>query len=233
MPTEALDPFVAASHSLVTRAAELLRAEVEDSELWPELNGPRGGKMFGVLVASNEAEKFGYLQSFAGRMGKRWTVPGYAPPVFEEREEDPRWIDGERELASLELAIGALEYTETLQPGAASERLIEHKARRTRVSRQALSLVQNVYRVRSWAGDERTVSDIFAPDRAPAGVGECAAPKLLAEAQRLGLRPVALGELWLGGVPPAGNRAHGQFYPACAQKCGRLLPFMLRGLAAS
>ena len=136
VPNRALEPFVAATDALVIRAAELLRADVEESSLWDQLDGPRGGKMFGVLVVRAETGEVGYLQAFAGRMGKRWTVPGFAPPVFAERERDPRWVDGERDLAGLEVAIGALEYGEALRPGTASERLAEHKQRRTAVSRR-------------------------------------------------------------------------------------------------
>ncbi|MBT8491923.1 MAG: hypothetical protein KJO07_02590 [Deltaproteobacteria bacterium] len=232
LPPTLPDPFAPARHLLAVQAAELLRAEVEDSQLWTQLSGPRGGKMFGVLVVQDGAGRIGYLQAFAGRLGKRWTAPGFVPPVFAERDHDPRWVEGERQLSDLEVAIGALEYRQALQPASPVDELAARKRRRSELSRQALGLVQEVYRIANWAGEERTVAEIFSPDRPPAGVGECAAPKLLAEAHRLGLRPLVVGELWLGGPPPAGNREHGQFYPACTQKCGRLLPFMLTGLYA-
>jgi tRNA pseudouridine32 synthase/23S rRNA pseudouridine746 synthase len=69
---------------------------------------------------------------------------------------------------------------------------------------------------------------LFAPETPPGGAGDCAGPKLLAAAYRLGLRPLVMAELWLG--PPAGGRMPGTFYPACRKKCGKVLPFMLEGL---
>lgn len=62
----------------------------------------------------------------------------------------------------------------------------------------------------------------------PGGAGDCAAPKLIAHAHRLGLAPVALAELWWG--PARDGRHAGHFYPACRGKCGPLLPAMLAGL---
>jgi len=64
------------------------------------------------------------------------------------------------------------------------------------------------------------------------GAGDCAAPKLLAQAYRLGLRPLALAEVWWGAPPLTGGRHAGVFYPACRGKCGGILPHMLGGLDA-
>jgi tRNA pseudouridine32 synthase / 23S rRNA pseudouridine746 synthase len=62
------------------------------------------------------------------------------------------------------------------------------------------------------------------------GEGECAAPRLLAQAYDLGLRPLALAEVWWGPTPATGGRHAGQLYPACRGRCGPLLGFMLGGL---
>jgi len=71
---------------------------------------------------------------------------------------------------------------------------------------------------------------LYAPSEPPGGAGDCAAPKLLAYAYAHGLRPLALAEFWWGAPPPGGGRVSGAFYPACRDKCGPLLPFMLEGL---
>lgn len=63
----------------------------------------------------------------------------------------------------------------------------------------------------------------------PGGAGECAAPKMINEALRRGLTPVALAEFWWGPAQASG-RVRGVYVPACKTKCGPLLPFMLRGL---
>ena len=87
-----------------------------------------------------------------------------------------------------------------------------------------------------------------------AGAGDCAAPKLLEAAARLGLRPVSLAEVWFGAslvkrvvttkhsklmarlgrrgplppvmTPVSVTRAQGRFYPCC-DKCSRILGWQL------
>lgn len=85
------------------------------------------------------------------------------------------------------------------------------------------------YRLQNPAGEEATLPELFAPAAPPSGAGDCAAPKLLVAARRLGLRPLAMTELWWGPPPPGGGRLHGQTSPPCAAKCGPLLPFLVRG----
>ena len=61
----------------------------------------------------------------------------------------------------------------------------------------------------------------------PTGAGECCAPKLIAQAYSLGLRPVSLAEFYYGESPLSGEKIHKQFYEPCDEKCGPLLPAML------
>ncbi|GAB5356956.1 hypothetical protein AAMO2058_000332600 [Amorphochlora amoebiformis] len=63
----------------------------------------------------------------------------------------------------------------------------------------------------------------------PSGFGECCAPKLLNQAARLGLKPLALAEMWWGKAPPGLGRESGVFYSACQDKCEKLLGFCLCG----
>jgi len=64
----------------------------------------------------------------------------------------------------------------------------------------------------------------------PCGCGDCCAPKLLAECARLGLRPIAIAEVWMG-VPARqeGDRQEGGFYGACRGRCRPILGHMLCG----
>ena len=82
-------------------------------------------------------------------------------------------------------------------------------------------------------GQERSIAEIFA-DRGlvpPSGTGDCAAPKLLQEAYRRGLKPLSMGEFWYGASPLGGEvREQGRFYPSCTGKCGPLLTYMMQGL---
>jgi tRNA pseudouridine32 synthase/23S rRNA pseudouridine746 synthase len=101
---------------------------------------------------------------------------------------------------------------------------------RAELSRALMIRLYDDYVVCNARGERRALRDLFAPGEPPGGAGDCAAPKLLAHAYRLGATPLALAELWWGAPPAAGGRVAGRFYPACRGKCGPLLPFMLDGV---
>ena len=89
------------------------------------------------------------------------------------------------------------------------------------------------YVVLNARSESKTIGRIFADEQGsvpPAATGECAAPKLLQYAYKHGLRPLAMGEFWWGDSPEGEIRQHGNFYPACHNRCRPLLSFMLQGL---
>ena len=91
-------------------------------------------------------------------------------------------------------------------------------------SRELLAAIHATYDLRDARGTRRELRELF--DAPPGGAGDCAAPKLLADAYRRGLAPLALAELWIG---PSSDRRDGAFYPACRGKCGPILAHMLAG----
>jgi tRNA pseudouridine32 synthase/23S rRNA pseudouridine746 synthase len=101
------------------------------------------------------------------------------------------------------------------------------------VSREAMRRIHDTYVLRNARGEETTLRALFAPAEPPWGAGECAAVKLLSDALRRGLEPLALAEFWWGPPPAGGGRVHGTFYPACRTKCGPVLPFLMRGLVVT
>jgi len=103
---------------------------------------------------------------------------------------------------------------------------------RSQCSRQLLPMIQETYEVASFDGVIAALRTLFAPAEPPGGAGDCAGPKLLAEAYRRGLRPLAMAEFWWGPPPRTGGRHSGHFYPACRGKCGPVLTHMLGGLDA-
>jgi tRNA pseudouridine32 synthase/23S rRNA pseudouridine746 synthase len=75
-------------HELARRAAEAVQAEFRAGFIAPgiptaTLDGPEGGKMFGVLVVQQPDGRLGFLRSFSGMLGGRWEVPGFVPPLFD------------------------------------------------------------------------------------------------------------------------------------------------------
>jgi len=107
------------------------------------------------------------------------------------------------------------------------ERLEQHRAAR---SRQLHAQIWDGYELVNARGERMSLRAVFPDGAPPGGAADCAGPKLLAEAYRRGLRPVALAELWWGAPPVTGDRRAGVYYPACRGKCGAVLPWMLEGL---
>jgi tRNA pseudouridine32 synthase/23S rRNA pseudouridine746 synthase len=116
---------------------------------------------------------------------------------------------------------------------AAHARLVRHRDALLRlrrlVSQQLMQRLADLSVLRNALGQTSTVRERFAPAEPSWGAGDCAAPKLLQAAVDHGLRPVALAEFWWGNPPAGGGRVQGMFFPACKEKCGPLLPFLLEG----
>jgi tRNA pseudouridine32 synthase/23S rRNA pseudouridine746 synthase len=106
------------------------------------------------------------------------------------------------------------------------------ESQRTERSRAAWRQLTEGYRLPNARGEEKTLAALFAPRPPPGGAGDCAAPKLLAQAYRQGLKPLALAEFWWGAPPLTGGFTPGAYFPACQAKCGQVLPWMMEGLEA-
>lgn len=153
-------------------------------------------------------------------------VPGFAPPLFEKAARDAVEVPGDVTSKRLKGLSDSLE-------DKASKRHRASLRLRRAFARKLTAQIYDSYRIPNARGDVRRLSDFFAPKAPPGGTGDCAAPKLLAQAFHLGLTPLALAEFWWGAPPPAGGRVAGSYYPACKPKCGVLLPFMMEGLNVS
>jgi tRNA pseudouridine32 synthase / 23S rRNA pseudouridine746 synthase len=123
------------------------------------------------------------------------------------------------------------EHADTIAPlRAIDDQIAALEQRKSARSRELLAQIHDTYWLASARGERRPLRAVFAPDAPPGGAGDCAGPKLLAEAYRRGWKPIALAELWWGAPPATGGRTAGNFYPACRGKCGPILGFMLDGL---
>ena len=109
------------------------------------------------------------------------------------------------------------------------QRIREKRSERASISNALLAKIQAGYQIANAKGETSSLAALY-PGVPPGGSGDCAGPKLLAYAYKLGLEPVAFAEFWWGAPPPGGGRHSGQYYPACRGKCGPLLAFMLQGL---
>lgn len=115
-----------------------------------------------------------------------------------------------------------------LQP--MERRLAALERLRRLASQESMRRIWDTYVFTSFSGEQTSVRALFPGGDPPSGAGDCAAPKLLDAARRAGLKPLALAEFWWGAPPPGGSRVEGMYFPACKEKCGSVLPFMLRGV---
>ena len=252
MPSRLASPFhPGPPHPLARKAAEALQERLKQGQ-WDALWQPGGGKMFGVLVVAEPGGRLGYLCAFSGMLDGAWNVEGFAPPLFDPVARDAFLPAGEAELAAwgqqhaewvrkaeqvrTQLAALSAEPERALAGPRAALR--EFEARRAEVehlraerSRALWWQVAHSYVIPNARGESQPLAALFAPRPPPGGAGDCAAPKLLAQAFRHHLEPLALAEFWWGAQPLDGRRQAGAYYPACESKCGTVLPYMLQGLS--
>ena len=112
-------------------------------------------------------------------------------------------------------------------------KIAEWKAERQERSATLQQLIFKHFVMLNANGESRDLCEIFADTpqgTPPAGAGECAAPKLLQYAYAHDMRPISMGEFWVGESPKDVIRREGCFYPSCKAKCEPILGWMLQGL---
>lgn len=183
--------------------------------------------MFGVLVVAASDGTIGYLRAFSGMVHGQWEIDGWAPPTFDRDAYHAVRIPAAAEMLDFKAERAALLASVSSSAGAAVRALDATRAAR---SRALTTQVHDTYHFTNARGEMRSLRSLFAPGEPPTGSGDCAAPKLLAHAHRLGLRPLALAEFWWGAASATGDRREGVFYAACRGKCLPILTHMLDGL---
>ncbi len=179
---------------------------------------PGGGKMFGVLVARDHDGVEHELRAFSGMYLGRWTLPGWVGPVFDPGE----WYASE---AAHDPAINAI--TDELPTVEDPARRGVLEERRAALSRAHMRRLHGLVRLVTPDGGVLRLEDVVALDRAPSGMGDCCAPKLLTAAHARGWRSLALAEVFLGRHRRPSGRRHGSLHPPCEDRCGPLLPHLL------
>ncbi len=256
VPQRMPDPFDPVPHPLAQRAAHSFMEKLAHEDPFPmrAFAGKHGGKMMGVLVVRETKGLVGYLRGFSGAMEGQWSLPGYVPPLFdvqtrhdwpaavvqldamsaqlEDLRRGPMTVRLRLELAELQLRGRSPLVRSEREARKRALAELEKKGQRIRDERRARSseiLAQflDSYVVVNARGERQALQHLFAPKPPPGGAGDCAAPKLFAYAFAHNLQPLALAEFWWGLPPASGLRQPRSFYPACSDKCGPILGFML------
>lgn len=198
------------------------RQESRDSALKTKyLFGEARGKMFGVLECMTSEGTRKFLHGFSGQYNGRWLVNGWVEPLFDVDAWHITNVEVEKEIKRL---------TAKVDEGCSDASLIMKikKTRRT-LSQQLMKDIHSLYTLTNFRGETKKLSQLF-PNNLPTGTGDCCAPKLLCHAARKKLLPISMAEFFVGKENRSGSKIHGQFYPACEEKCQPLLGFLLCGL---
>ena len=190
------------------------------------------GKTFGVLIYESTDGTFPdcsepiirgiqygglpFLAAFSGTLNGKTCQPGFVPPIFDIQQGEGLYFGKE------ESEISAINHY--LDSGNATPREIcDLKYERKTRSRALQRWLFSRYSVLNTFDESTDLLNIFSPSIPPGGAGDCCAPKLLQEAFRRGLRPLAIAE-W--------NSATEHFCPPCISRCRPILAHMLKGLNA-
>jgi tRNA pseudouridine32 synthase/23S rRNA pseudouridine746 synthase len=185
------------------------------------LLGEARGQMFGVLECEDRSGKTVILKAFSCQYDGEWLVDGWVPPVIDPKQFYDLIAEPDRQINIRTRALKAMEKSDPEYKTLSDER----KA----LSQQLMKEIHALYHLTNFHGETRPLTEII-PGNIPMGVGECCAPKLLNYAALNGLKPLGLSEFYWGKENKSGTRKHGEFYPACAEKCQPILGFMLCGI---
>lgn len=224
------DPFAYTPHPLCKEAARLVMAFLDTQ---PRLREDAlRGKMMGVLVCQDQAGRIGYLAAFSGLLDGKSDIGYFVPPILDLTSKESFFKKEELAISAINQRVKLLEESPQAKEQNRAEILSLRKERRQR----SQALQSETFRrcvLLSATGEKKSVLDIFKEKGLglpPSATGDCAAPRLLQEAFLDGLKPLHMGEFWMGTSPKATDRRHGCFYPACQAKCRPILEFMLSGM---
>ena len=187
------------------------------------LFNPGGGKMLGLLLCRDSYGVKRPLFAFSGMFNGLWLVDGWAPPIFALQDFLRLHAPVERQIKELGAQIASLPVSDSQRP-----RL---RMQRRELSRANMAAIHALYQLHNFRGESRPLPALFPKSSGPpSGTGDCCAPKLLRQAQRLGWQPLSMAEFYWGKSNASGSKEHGRRYAPCASKCQPILGFQLCGL---
>ncbi len=190
------------------------------------LFGRARGKMFGVLECLDTEGTTVIIRAFSGQYNGKWSVAGWAPPLFDLTEFKNTNNPVERQIKALGTQMEGLEH--------GSEEWRTLRQMRRSMSRQLMKDLHGLYQLHNFRDQVVSLSKAYAGENGiPTGTGDCCAPKLLNHAARMRLTPVSIAEFYWGLDNKSNTRHHGRFYPSCREKCQPILGYLLCGAQES
>jgi tRNA pseudouridine32 synthase / 23S rRNA pseudouridine746 synthase len=233
IPLKLNNPFEVNTPKVCEIAAQELQEFISEHEtVWTHnfglshsKGGPVKSKMFGVLVVRNTAGELGYLCTFSGKLADLPHHPRFVPSVFDISTDNFFINRGMTELTQIGDKIKTLETSKVRDYSVEINELKRERKVKSKALQQQLF---DSYQFLNQKGESKYLTAIFAEINKypPAAAGECAAPKLLQYAFKHDMKPLAIAEFWWGKSSTS-EKKHGQFYPACNDKCIPILGYML------
>jgi tRNA pseudouridine32 synthase/23S rRNA pseudouridine746 synthase len=237
IPNQLNDPFGSETPEICKIAAAEIQEFIQNNQHKWQHNfgfdkiktGPIKGKMFGVLVVENPNKEIGYLCTFSGKLEDEPHPSIFVPSLFDISTNEFFITKGMTELTQIGDEIKRLKAENNPVAFTEIEQLKkERKVKSTLLQQELFSH----YHFLNKGGKVKSLQAIFeeyANKNPAAGAGECAAPKLLQYAYEREMKPLAIAEFWWGESTKSQDRNHGEFYPACHDKCHPILGYMLNG----
>lgn len=111
------------------------------------------------------------------------------------------------------------------------EELQALRRQRRLLSNRLQNAFNDEHELTNFAGVTLSIEDAHLPDAILSpGSGECSAPKLLQDAARRGLRPLAMAEVWVGPSLDEPSRVDGELYGPCTERCLPIMGHLLCGM---
>ncbi len=235
IPEKLNDPFSTLIPEICRLAATDLQTYIQNNHhnwkhnlgLTAHKSGRAKGKMFGVLVVKNSNNEIGYLSTFSGKLDDEPHPSQFVPSLFNIATNDYFITKGMTELAHMGSEIKRMHEENPVLFTLEIQHLKNERKLKSVLLQQQLF---DQYNFLNQSLELKNLCAIFETSRykkPAAGSGECAAPKLLQYAYANHMEPLAIAEFWWGKATKSKDRKHGHFYPACNEKCGPILSYML------
>ena len=216
------------------------------------------GKMFGALVGHlpnhcklptnvhylDQQQGLVVIRAYSGQCCGVWHWPSWVPSLLDHVQVASESWRTQYQLHCLSHKIKALQ-EQVSHPALSSQELLLElstlRQQRTQVSRQHAQTLREFTYLHNVRGESCRLSEWW--PKAPTGVGECCAPKLLSYASKVGIQPLALAEFWIGATPkrPPAQMIESlklespqfsqikqvDFYEPCLSRCQPILPYLL------
>lgn len=150
LPEKFTFPFHYIPHPLTLLATEELKAHLKLQHQWHEELSQ--GKMFGVLVVTDDQGELGYLTAFSGNLAGANLHPSFVPPVFDMLQPHDFFLKEVRNISAINEAVERLEQTTDYLT--AKQQLISERAESVEAIAKAYSQLRSEKAARNKARQE-------------------------------------------------------------------------------